>query len=643
MKDISIDIETFCKADLKKCGVYRYSEDDSFEILLFGYSIDGGPVFVVDLTAGEKIPDEIIKAFDDPTIRKWAYNCMFERVCLSRYVGHTLGPEGWYCTMVWVATLGLPLTLEAAGAVLGLEKQKMKEGKDLIRKFCVPAKPTKANPDRVRIYPKDAPEDWETFKKYNARDVETELGIQNRLHKYPVPDDIWEQYHDDQRINDYGVLVDVTLAKQAIDCDQAFKEKHMERARLLTNLDNPGSTQQLSGWLRDEGMEFSDLSKKSVSEMLDGATGDVEEVLTLRQLISKSSVKKYTAMMNAVCKDRRVHGLFQFHGAHTGRFISRIVQLQNLPQNHISDLEVARSLIRTGSFDGAELLYDSVPDVLSQLIRTSFVPGQDRKFIVSDYSAIEARVIAWLAGEEWRNAAFAAHKDIYCASAEAMFKVPVAKDGPNAHLRQRGKIAELALGYGGSIGALTAMGALDMGLSEDELYPLVQKWRQSNPAIVNLWWDTDKNIIKAVREKTTVRYKCLAFEFRSGMLFIHLPSGRKIAYVMPKITENEYGRDSVSYMGVTSQKRFERIQSYGPRYVENIVQGIARDLLCDTIHRLLLADFNICMHVHDEVVVECPMDTKMDEITEIMKQAPSWAPGLCLDAAAYECMFYQKD
>ncbi len=642
MTDISIDIETFSEIDLGKAGVYRYSEDPSFEILLFGYSVDYGPVTVVDLTAGEQIPREIIKALDDKSIRKWAYNCMFERVCLSRYVGHTLGPEGWYCTMVWVSTLGLPHTLEQAGEALGLEKQKMKEGKDLVRFFCMPAKPTKSNGMRTRNLPEHDMTKWLTFKSYNQRDVETEMAIQERLSKYPVPDDIWQQYHDDQRINDGGVLVDITLAKEAIECDSIYKEKHMERARLLTGLDNPGSTQQLSKWLSDQGMEFENLSKKSVASMLDEASGDVEEMLELRQMTSKSSTKKYAAMMNAICKDGRARGLFQFYGAHTGRFISRIVQLQNLPQNHISDLKTARDLIRTGSFDGAELLYDSLPDTLSQLIRTAFVPADGMKFIVSDYSAIEARLIAWLAGETWRMEAFKADKDIYCASAEAMFHKPVVKNGINGELRQKGKIAELGLGYGGSTGALKSMGALDQGLTEEELKPLVDSWRKSNPAIVQLWWDTDKNVIDAVRNKTTVKYKSLTFEYRSGMLFIGLPSGRKIAYVKPMVTLNQYGRESVSYMGITQAKKFERIQSYGPRFVENIIQGIARDLLCDAMHRLLGLGYKIRMHVHDEVVIECPLDTKVEEVTEVMKQAPSWAPGLILNADGYECSFYMK-
>ncbi len=643
MKDISIDIETFSKADLAKCGVYRYSEDESFEILLFGYSIDYGPVTVVDLTAGEKIPDEILAAFDDPTIRKWAYNCMFERICLSRFVGHKLGPEGWYCTMVWVATLGLPLTLEAAGAVLGLEKQKLKEGKELIKYFCTPCKPSKSNGMRERNLPEHDRERWKTFIAYNKRDVETEMGIQQRLHKYPVPDSIWQQYHDDQNINDGGVLVDMTLADQAVACDKKFKEKHMTEARLITGLDNPASTQQLSSWLSEQGLEFVDLSKKSVAALLENADGEVEQVLQLRQQLAKSSVKKYTAMKNAACKDNRVRGLFQFHGAHTGRFISRLVQLQNLPQPHLSDLEVARSLIKSGDFDAAEVLYDSVTDVLSQLIRTAFIAAPGMKFVVADYSAIEARVIAWLAGEEWRMKAFRNNEDIYCASASQMFHKPVVKNGINGELRQRGKVAELGLGYGGSVGALKSMGALEQGLTEEELKPLVDKWRASNPSIVQLWWDVDRYIIKAVKEKTTVKYKCLTFQYASGMLFIGLPSGRKIAYVKPRVTENEYVRDSVSYMGLTTAKKFERIQSYGPRYVENIVQGIARDLLVDAMHRLLDMGYKIRMHVHDEVVLETSMDVKVDDICRIMAEVPNWAPGLILNAAGFESSFYRKD
>lgn len=642
--DISIDIETYSERDLSKSGVHPYSEDPSFEILLFGYSINYGPVQVVDLTKGEKIPEEILKAFDDRNIKKWAYNCMFERVCLSKYVGHVLDPEGWYCTMVWVATLGLPLSLEEAGAALGLEKQKMKEGKELIKYFCVPCKPTKTNGGRTRNLPEHDPEKWATFISYNERDVQTEMGIQERLKKYPVPDMIWEQYHDDQRINDNGVLIDMTLANMAIKCDTEFKQKHMVEARTITGLDNPNSTKQLSDWLVEQGVEAPDLSKKTVQSLIDESDGEVEQVLTLRQQMSKSSVKKYNAMIAHASKDNRARGLFQFYGAHTGRFISRGIQLQNLPRNYIDDLPVARSLIRNGCFEGAELLYDSVTSILSQLIRTSFIASPGHKFIVADYSAIEARCVAWLAGETWRQRAFARGEDIYCASAKEMFKVNVVKGGENGHLRMRGKIAELALGYGGSVGALISMGALDMGLSEEELKPLVDKWRASNPHIKQMWWDIDADIVKAVKEKTTVSDYGLTFQCVSGMLFIKLPSGRRIAYVKPRIDINpEFGREQISYMSVGQGKKFIRVESYGPKFVENIIQGIARDVLVEAMHRLLIAGYKIVMHIHDEVVIEAPMDAKLSDVERIMSITPDWAPGLLLNADGFESEFYKKE
>lgn len=644
IQDISIDIETYSERDLSKSGVHPYSEDPSFEILLFGYSINYGPVEVVDLTAGEKIPEEIIRALDDKNIHKWAYNCMFERTCLSKYVGHTLDPDGWYCTMVWVLTLGLPASLEEAGAALGVEKQKMKEGKDLIKYFCVPCKPTKANGGRTRNLPENDRVKWDVFKSYNKRDVETEMSIQQRLSKYPVSDAVWEQYHDDQRINDTGVLIDMTLVNRAIECDSEFKEKHMVEACTITGLDNPNSTKQLSEWLSDQGVETPDLSKKTVAGLIEESDGEVERMLTLRQQMSKSSVKKYTAMINHASYDNRARGLFQFHGAHTGRFISRGVQLQNLPKNK-EHIEVARALIRNGCFEGAELLYDSVPDVLSQLIRTAFVAPDGHKFLVADYSAIEARCVAWLAGETWRQKAFARGEDIYCASAKEMFKVErVVKNGENGHLRMRGKIAELALGYGGSVGALKSMGALEMGLSEDELKPLVDKWRASNPHIKQMWWDVDADIVKAIKEKTTVSDYGLTFQCVSGMLFIKLPSGRRIAYVKPRIDINpEYGREQITYMSVGQSKKFMRVESYGPKFIENIIQGIARDVLVEAMHRLLKAGYKIVMHIHDEVVVEAPMDAKLSDVERIMEETPIWAPGLLLNADGFETLFYKKE
>ena len=644
IKDISIDIETYSERDLSKSGVHPYSEDPSFEILLFGYSINYGPVEVVDLTAGEKIPEEILRALDDEKIRKWAYNCMFERTCLSKYVGHTLGPEGWYCTMVWVCTLGLPPSLEDAGAALGLEKQKMKEGKELIKYFCVPCKPTKANGGRIRNLPEHDREKWAVFKSYNERDVQTEMAIQQRLAKYPVSDKIWEQYHDDQRINDAGVLIDMTLVNKAIECDAQYKEKHMVEACTLTGLDNPNSTKQLSEWLSDQGVDTPDLSKKTVEGLIEECDGEVERVLTLRQQMSKSSVKKYTAMINHASFDNRARGLFQFYGAHTGRFISRGVQLQNLPRNK-AHVEVARALIRNGCFEGAELLYDSVPDVLSQIIRTAFIAPDGHKFIVADYSAIEARCVAWLAGETWRQEAFARGDDIYCASAKEMFKVDkVVKNGENGHLRMRGKIAELALGYGGSVGALKSMGALDMGLEEEELKPLVDKWRASNPHIRQMWWDVDADIVKAIKEKTTVSDYGLTFQCASGMLFIKLPSGRRIAYVKPRIDINpEFGKEQVSYMAVGQAKKYIRVESYGPKFIENVIQGIARDVLVEAMHRLIQAGYKIVMHIHDEVVVEAPMDAALSDVEAIMNETPAWAPGLLLRADGFETQFYKKE
>lgn len=644
MQTISIDIETFSTTDLTKSGVYRYVEDDCFEILLFGYSIDHGLVQVIDLAMGEKLPVEIIDALDDPTIIKWAFNAQFERTCLSKYVGHQLKPEGWHCTMIWAATLGLPLSLEAVGVVLGLEKQKLKEGKDLIRYFCVPCKATKSNDGRTRNYPINDMEKWELFKSYNARDVETELAIQDKLSKFPVSDYVWKQYHLDQKINDAGIALDMELVKKAIDCDKAFKKKHMERAKLLTSLENPNSPIQLKEWLTSKGQMVDSLAKAAVKEMLDAADGEVEEVLQLRQLLAKSSVKKYAAMENAICSDGRARGLIQFYGANrTGRYSGRLIQVQNLPQNHIGDLNVARGLIKSGDFDGAELLYDSVPNVLSELIRTAFVPKKGCKFLVADFSAIEARVIAWLAGEKWRLDVFATHGKIYEASASAMFHIPIGEITKGSPLRQKGKIAELALGYGGSVGALTAMGALDMGVPEDELKPLVDAWRKANPMITKLWWDVDKAAITAIKEKKPVKLHSLIFEYVSGILFIMLPSGRRLAYVKPRIFENNYGRENISYEGVGESKKWMRIPSYGPKFVENIIQGIARDILAETMNRLADAGYHIVMHVHDEVIIEAPINASLNDICDIMGQTPSWAPGLLLRADGYECEFYKKE
>ena len=646
MKTLSIDIETFSPEPLAKCGVYRYCQAPEFEVLLFGYSVDSGPVRVVDLTAGEGIPADVLAALTDPAVSKWAFNAQFERVCLSRYlgcpVGQYLDPDSWYCTMAWSATLGLPLSLEGAGAVLGLEKQKLKEGKDLVRYFCTPAKARDGS--AFRRLPTDAPEKWAAFKAYNLRDVETEMSIQQKLSRFPVSQEEWENYHLDQRINDRGILLDRTLVVQAIRCDERFKRTHLEQARSVTGLENPNSPAQLKAWLAEKGVEAESLSKASVLELLSHAEGEVELALSLRQELAKSSVKKYTAMESVVCPDDRARGLIQFYGANrTGRFAGRLIQVQNLPQNHLPDLKQARTLVRDGSFDAVELLYDSVPLVLSELIRTAFIPKPGCRFFVADFSAIEARVIAWIAGEQWRQEVFAQGGDIYCASASQMFHVPVVKHGVNGHLRQKGKIAELALGYGGSVGALKAMGALNYGLTEEELKPLVDAWRQSNPSIVKFWWDVDRAAAACVRDRVPAETHGIRFFYQSGMMFIVLPSGRKLVYVKPKMGVNRYGSESVTYEGVGEQKKWLRLESYGPKFVENIVQATARDILVEAMRRLEAVGYPIVMHVHDEAVIEAPADTSLDDICAIMGQTPSWAEGLLLRADGYVCDFYQKD
>jgi len=644
MKNLSIDIETYSAAPLKKCGVYRYCADSSFEILLFGYSADGGPVQVVDFTAGDQLPNQVLSALTDPAVTKWAFNAQFERVCLSRWlempVGEYLEPDSWRCTMVWAATLGLPLSLEGVGAVLGLEKQKLKEGKDLIRFFCTPAKDRDGNPYRHR--PEDAPEKWERFKAYNLRDVETEMSIQQKLARFPVPENIWDEYHLDQEINDRGIGVDMELVRQAISMDARSKEKLTAQMRRLTDLENPNSVQQMKQWLADHGLEMDSLGKKEVAALLKTAPAPLSEVLLLRQQLAKSSVKKYTAMETAVCPDGRARGMFQFYGAaRTGRAAGRIIQLQNLPQNHIPDLAEARSVVRSGDFEAVEMLYEDVPDTLSQLIRTAFVPQNGRKFIVSDFSAIEARVIAWFAGEQWRQEVFAQGGDIYCASASQMFHVPVEKHGQNAHLRQKGKIAELALGYGGSVGALKSMGALEMGVLEEELKPLVDAWRTSNPRIVQFWWDVDREVKRCVKERCATETHSLRFTYQSGFLFITLPSGRRLAYVKPKIGENRFGGESVTYEGVGGTKKWERLESYGPKFVENIVQATARDILMYAMQTLRCC--SIVAHVHDELIIECDRRVSLSAVCEQMGRTPPWAKGLLLRADGYECDFYKKD
>ena len=646
MQTLSIDLETYSDQPLAKTGVYRYVESPDFEILLFAYSVDGGPVQQIDLACGEKIPSEILSALEDETVTKWAFNANFERICLSRFLGYPTGdylePDSWKCSMVWAAYMGLPLSLEGVGAVLGLEKQKLTEGKDLIKYFCQPCAPTKSNGQRTRNLPEHAPDKWLAFKRYNIRDVETEMSIQARLSKYPVPDSVWEEYHLDQEINDRGVGLDMELVRQAIQMDGRSRSELTQAMKELTSLDNPNSVQQMKQWLADNGVETDTLGKKAVAELLKTAPPQLQKVLTLRQQLAKSSVKKYQAMETAVCADGRARGMFQFYGANrTGRWAGRIIQMQNLPQNHLDDLTEARGLVRAGGFDALEMLYEDVPDTLSQLIRTAFVPQENRKFIVADFSAIEARVIAWLAGEKWRQDVFAEGKDIYCASASQMFGVPVEKHGVNGHLRQKGKIAELALGYGGSVGALKAMGALEMGLQEDELPALVSAWRQANPKIVQFWWAVDHAVMDAVTRKTTTKTHGIIFSARNGMLFITLPSDRSLAYVKPKIGENRFGGGCITYEGIGGTKKWERLESYGPKFVENIVQATSRDILCYAMQTLRCC--SIVMHIHDEVVIEADRRMSLQAVCDQMGRTPPWAKGLQLRADGYETDFYKKD
>lgn len=662
METISIDIETYSGNDLNKCGVYKYVQHPDFDILLFGYAVDGGEVHVVDLAAGEEIPEEIVAALSDEDVTKWAFNSNFERICLSEWlrrnhpehfssysvegdsVGEYLDPRGWKCSMIWSAYMGLPLSLAGVGAVLGLEEQKLKEGKDLIRYFCVPCKPTKSNGGRTRNLPVHDPEKWDLFKFYNRRDVEVEQSIQKKLHNFTVPDSVWEEFWLDQEINDRGILLDLTLVKNAIALDEISKDKLSDAMKDLTELENPNSVAQMKQWLSDQGVEAVSLGKKDVAKMI--ADEDIDEAVTealrLRQQLAKSSVKKYQAMQTAVCNDGRARGMFQFYGANrSGRWAGRIIQLQNLPQNHMDDLEQARGLVWNGDYEALTMLYDSVPNVLSELIRTAFVAGEGNKFCVADFSAIEARVLSWLAGEQWRTDVFVNNGDIYCASASAMFGVPVEKHGQNAELRQKGKIAELALGYGGSVGALKSMGAIEMGLTEEELQPLVDSWRSANPNIVRFWWDVDRVVKKAVKQREPSELKGIRFECRSGMLFITLPSGRRLAYVKPRMGENRFGGESVTYEGVGGTKKWERIESYGPKFVENIVQAISRDILCYAMKTL--SHCRICAHVHDELIIEIRKDASLAAICEQMGRTPPWAEGLVLRADGYETQFYKKD
>ena len=645
MSLLAIDIETFSDVDLPKCGVYAYTDSPLFQILLFAYAFDDEPTQVVDLACGEQLPDRVLKALEDVTVTKTAFNAAFERTCISRHLGRQLSPVSWQCTAVQSAMLALPLTLDGVGEVLNIKRKKLKEGVALFRYFSMPCKPTKANGGRTRNRPEDAPESWERFKAYCIRDVDAEREIREKLRNYPIPASEMELYRLDQEINDRGIMVDQQLAAQAVRCDAEFKERATAQAQRLTGLANPNSLAQIKGWLAEGGIEVDSLDKKAIKSLLPQATGEMLEMLELRLLLGKTSVKKYEAIQRSVCSDGRVHGLLQFYGANrTGRWAGRLVQVQNLPQNHIPDLALARSLVKRGEFDQVEMLYDSTPGVLSELIRTAFVPKPGCRFIVADFAAIEARVLAWFSGEQWRLDTFQQGGDIYCASASKMFHVPVEKHGQNAHLRQKGKIAELALGYGGSVGALTSMGALDMGLAEEELQPLVDQWRGANPHIVKFWWDVDAAAVKAFRAKTEVRLGSLCFSCRSGMLFITLPSGRRLSYVKPRMLPNRFGRESLTYEGVGENKKWSRIETYGPKLTENIVQATARDLLALAMLRLRNAGFEIVMHIHDEAVVEVPDGvSSVDEICRIMSEAPAWAAGLPLRADGYECEFYRKD
>ena len=658
MNRMFIDLETRSDADITKTGVYRYADSPCFDILLFAVSIDDAPVQVYDLAQNDIIPDNILHALADHNVMKHSFNASFERVCISVWlkrnypelfhgygnpqdsVSDYLDPESWRCSMVASAYLGLPLTLAGVGAVLKLEQQKMTEGKALIRYFCVPYDTIHGVP-KFRS-PADAPDKWQIFKAYNKRDVETEMEIEAKISKFPVPQSVWEEYILDQKINDRGIQVDMPFVQNAIQIGDTVKKALTEKLSDITGLENPNSVQQMKNWLSERGLEMQSLGKKEVQEQLLTAPTHIREVLQLRQQTSKSSVKKYTAMQNAVCHDRRARGMFQFYGANrTGREAGRIIQLQNLPQNHLPDLEEARDLVLSGDIDALDMLYEDIPDTLSQLIRTAFIPKKGYQFIVADFSAIEARVIAWLAGETWRMESFARGEDIYCASASRIFGVPVVKHGENGHLRQKGKVAELACGYGGSVGAMKAMGADALGLSDAELKQIVTDWREASPHIVQLWWDVEAAAMKAVRQKTSAETHGIIFSYESGFLFVQLPGGRRLAYVKPRIGENRFGGESITYWGVGTSKRWERLETYSGKLVENIIQGIARDLLFYSMKTL--SDCFIVGHIHDEIIIECTKDTSLSDICEQMSVTPEWADGLLLRADGYECNFYKKD
>ena len=660
MQDLFIDLETYSSVSLKDSGVYRYAEAEDSEVLLFGYSIDGAPIEVIEVAKGEKVPAEVLSALSNPGVTKWAHNASFERVFLSLWlkrnypqyfcsygddadtVSNYLNPRSWKCTMVWSAYCGLPLTLEQVGAVFKLDEQKMTEGKSLIRFFSMPRKPTK-NDTRTRNFPADAPDKWATFVEYNSRDVQVEMDIMKKLSRFPVPDSIWEEYWLSEEINDRGILIDTLLAQNAIQFDERAKESLSQQMKALTGLENPNSVQQLKGWLEEKGVTTDSLDKKAIIDLLKVVPPEVAKVLTLRQQTSRSSVKKYTKMTETACADGRARGMFQFYGAsRTGRWAGRHIQLQNLPQNHLSDLAEARAIVRSGDFEMMSMLYDNIPDTLSQLIRTAFIPKPGYKFVVCDFSSIEARVLSFIAGEDWRLEVFERGDDIYCASASQMFGVPVEKHGVNSHLRQKGKIAELALGYGGSVGALKAMGALDMGLTEEELQPLVDMWRDASPHITDLWWSMDSAIKNCVKARTTTETHGVKFQYKAGVMFMCLPSGRKLAYIKPKIESNQYGSESVTYLGINgTSRKWERLESYGPKFTENLIQAVSRDILAYAMKNL--SDRYICGHVHDELIIECPTETSVEEIGNIMGQTPPWLPGLNLRADGYECHFYKKD
>lgn len=639
MKNISLDIETYSSIDLSKSGVYKYAESEDFQILLFAYSIDYGEIKVIDLASGEKIPEDIKSALKDPHVKKWAFNANFERVCLSKYLKEDLMTPGWRCSMVLSASLGLPLSLEAVGSVLNLPYQKLKEGKSLINFFCCPNKDNKRNP------PTDDKLKWQSFKEYNKRDVLVEMEIQKRLSKYPLPESEWENYYLDQLINDTGIMIDKDFVRAAVICDEKYKRNVKEQLKNLTQIENPNSIVEMKNYLKKQNISLLSLDKKYIKEVFDlpHLSEEVREVLKLRQELCKSSVKKYVAMENVMGEDNRVRGLIQFYGTKTGRYAGRLIQVQNLPKNYLSDLALARDLVKCGHGEDLDFLYDSVEDVLSQLIRTAFIPKEGCEFIVADFSAIEARVLSWLAGEKWRMEVFEKGGDIYCESASKMFKVKVEKNGENSHLREKGKIAELALGYGGSVGALKSMGALSIGLKEEELQSLVNAWRNANPHITYLWYEVDKIIKKVIYTKTPMKLYNLEFIYENNMLFIVLPSKRKLCYRNPKITTNKFNKSSIVYEGVNSNKKWAEIESYGAKFVENIVQAIARDLLCEAIKNLHNKNFTIVLHVHDEVVIEVEKDkSSVEEICNLMTTSPPWAKDLALKAEGYKCEFYRK-